>query len=146
MGIESFWGFVALMGYHENKMIGRTLGRISSKDPCQRGRKNVESATCSGVRVNAAGGMQELTTTVPAGTAAKRLSPKWFSGKFTSSQSAGRGAFLLLRPAGAGVRIDLLSFNIFLKAQSGILRCAHIGQMNSEIKCYLMTLPSYISV
>ena len=66
------------MGYHENKMIGRTLGRASSKSaPCQRGRNNVESATYSGGEGERSdGGMQELTTTVPAGTAAKQLSPR----------------------------------------------------------------------
>jgi hypothetical protein len=33
MGIESFRGSVASMGYRENMMIGRTLGRTSSKSP-----------------------------------------------------------------------------------------------------------------
>jgi hypothetical protein len=33
MGIESFRGSVVSMGYRENKMIGRTLSRTSSKSP-----------------------------------------------------------------------------------------------------------------
>src|ERR1700739_1198052 len=47
MGIESFWGAVASMGYHENKMIGKTLGRTGSKSP----HANADATTLKAERV-----------------------------------------------------------------------------------------------
>ena len=75
MGIESFRGSVASMAYSENKMIARTLGRTSSRSPMPpptRWRRMRNAF--GGEGEDSDGGMQEVTATVPAGTAAKRLS------------------------------------------------------------------------